>query len=404
MHASLPILTAIGGDPDHPAFELALALVLVPLVGRIFLACLPPGSIGGHAPRELPTTAAASYLIGLAWFAAIPSLVPDAARAWIAFGIPSVVLATRIVLRPAGLVPRHEPVPLRASSAARAAIIAAIVGVSALAALGLDFRAGLHVALPTLAAAVLAHEALALARLQPWIRAAALVAIAVAIGIVPHPDAPEEQLAALGASAVAAGLVAWLRRGDRRALAIASIGLAYLVLCRSGVAASALALVVPIAGVLGTAKPSRMRAFAWLVGGTIVGVVLSWLSGTALPVTYSARLPIGILAEIAIATLVVCVWCATSVLRNRREPPTWNPSGAPESREARVLAIAAIVALGLVVVALAASTIASLEALRNLETREYTTTSPASASFWVLVLVATAIGLARALERRPRSA
>lgn len=408
MDLGLEILTAIGGSADHPGSGLvsigALFVVLAPFVGRIFLACLPPGSIGGHAPRELPATAAASFLIGLAWFTAIATLVPGTASTWIALGIPSALLAASIVLRPAGLVPRHDPVPLRAAWMTRAVVVVAVVGVSTLAACVPDFGADVHVALPTLATAVLAHEALALARVQPWIRAVALLAVALGIGLVPYPDDAHERLAALGAAGIAAGLVGWLRRGDRRGLAIAGIGLMYLVDCRSGVSAFALALVVPIAGVLGTARVSRLRAFAWLAGGTIVGFVLSYLTETAADLTYSARTPIGISVEILLAAFVVCVLCAAFVLRIRRESPDWNPSGAPEAREAHVLAIAAFVAVLLLVSVLIASEFGHLESFRNQEIREYTTTSPASASVWVLVIVASAITLARALELRPRTA
>ncbi len=384
----LPIPRDIGAGVEAAAFVLAV----VPIVGRIFLAWLPPGLPGRHAPRDLPATWAASCLLGLVWFHALRELAPGPAWPYAAFGIPALALVAQLLMAPAGLVPRHEPVLPRTPTLARVAIVAAVLAAGALS--GLDVGSGVDVLLVVagLAAAILAHEALVLARVQPWIRAAALAAIAAAIALLPHDGQRHEAYATLGACAIAAGLVGWFRRGDRRALAIAGLGVAFLVLSRSGIGAAALVLVVPIAAVIGTAKPSRVRAFAWLAGSLAASIAVLHAGGRMVPSTQVWRTRAAVGVELALTALVVCALCATYLLRIRRETPAWNPSGAAESREARVLGIAALTAI-------AWTHVVSCRLSDPVEDGGYPIHSPASVSCWILLVIAVAIPLARTLDR-----
>ncbi len=384
----LPVPREIGAGLEAAAFLLAG----VPIVGRIFLAWLPPGLPGRHAPRDLPATWAASILVGLVWFHALRELVPGAAWPYAAFGIPALALVARLLTAPAGLVPRHEPVPLRSQALERAVVVGAVIAAGAWS--GRDVGAGVHVMLAVagLAAAILAHEALALARVQPSIRAGAMTAVAAAIALLPHREGGHEAYATLGACAIAAGLVGWIRRGDRRALAIAGLGIAFLILSRNEMSAVGLVLAVPIAAVLGTAKRSRLRAFAWLAGNLVASVAVLHAGGRITPNLDVSRTQLATGVEIALAVLLVCALSATYTLRIRRETPTSNPSGAPESREARVLGIAALAAVAL-------AHMGSCRPSDPLDHSGYPILSPASASCWILLLIAVAVPLARTLER-----
>ena len=389
MDAGIPL-------PIPHAAGAAVALFLlavVPLVGRIFLAWLPPGRPGGHAPRELPATWAASFLVGLVWFLAVGEIAPGEAWAAAAFGIPTLALAARILTSPAGLVPRHEPVPLRAAGAARATIGVLVLATGAWTARRFGSDTGLLLALSTCAAVVLAHEALALARVQPWLRAATLAAVAAAIALLPHRAGAHEAYATIGACGIAAGIAGWIRRGDQRALAIASFGSAFLVLCRSGDSAFAMVLAVGVAAVIGTAKPSRLQALAWLAGGLVASVAVLHIGGRMSARTYISRTPAAATVELALALLVVFAAAATYRLRIRRTTPAWNPSGAPESREASVLGYAAIAAIAL-------THALSCRGFDDpLEDSGYPINSPVSASGLVLLVIAVAIPLARTLDR-----
>jgi len=382
-----------GGSGAPPAVSPAMLVVLgilTAVVGRIFLACLPAGLPGRHAPRDWPATWAASHLVGLTWFLAIGELAEGSAWISVAFGVPLIALAVLLLTSPAGLVPRHEPIPLRGGLVVRATIVVTVLATGVWSARGIGSEGSVYLAFTTCAAAILAHEALALARVQPWVRAAALAAICAGLAFLPHSGGPNEWWAVIGAGGIAAGIIGWIRRGDRRALAIAGIGLAFLPLSDSGAPVTGLLIVVPIATVIGTAKPSRLRALAWLLGGSIAGTVVIGIGDRGTAPAYVSRTALGVGVELALVGLVVFTLCTTYVLRKRRASPAWNASGAPESREARVLGYSAITAVLIT---------EWLSGRVNFEHLGYENSSPFTVSAWILLLIAVAIPLARTLER-----
>lgn len=384
----LPIPRDIGAGVEAAAFVLAV----VPIVGRIFLAWLPPGLPGRHAPRDLPATWAASTLVGLTWFGWIASVVPGAAWPYFALGVPVVALVAGLTTSPAGLVPRHEPVAESASWLTSTCIALAATACAVIGALGEEWGSGILTGVSSLAAATLANEALATARVRPWARATVLSLLAVAIGALAAPEDDAGPLALIGACGLAAGAVAWIRRGDRRQLAIASVAVAYLA--HHGPSGIPLALGGGTCLVIGSAKPSRLRALSWIGGAFVVGVLPRQGWGAVGPMD-------GLGAEgsewIELAFLIAAAasFGATLVLSRRREPVAWNPSGAPVAREARVLACGA---LGAVAVVLGDRLVPSSEWKESLVPPIPVPTL----SIWMLIAVAAAIALSRALERGPK--
>jgi len=381
-----------GAPPAVSAANLVVLGILTAIVGRIFLACLPAGLPGRHAPRDLPATWAASHLVGLTWFLAIGELAEGSAWISVAFGVPLLALAVLLLTSPAGLVPRHEPIPLRGGLVVRATIVVTVLATGTWSVLGIGSKGSVYLAFTTCAAAILAHEALALARVQPWVRAATLAAICAGLAFLPHSGGPDEWWAVIGAGGIAAGIVGWIRRGDRRALAIAGIGLAFLPLSDSGAPMAGLLLVVPVATIIATARPSRARVLTWLLGGAIAGTAVLDFGGRLLPPVYVSRTALGVGVELVLVGLVVFTLCTTYVLRKRRVSPTWNVSGAPESREARVLGYSAITAILI-------TEWMSWHAADDFAHFGYENSSPFTASAWILLLIAVAIPLARTLER-----
>jgi len=99
------------------------------LVGRLLLALLPPGLPGRHTPRGLPSTWAASHLLGGLALALEEGLLHSlgfepspllVAAPWL------VVALLRWVTLPGAMVPRYEPLAEPAGALARALWIAAL--------------------------------------------------------------------------------------------------------------------------------------------------------------------------------------------------------------------------------------------------------------------------------------
>lgn len=280
-------------------------LALVVVVGRTALARTPPGHTGAHALGELPLTAAASFVLGLAVLTAeSAALAACGARVnawttcvpWIAAG------AVQLWLGPGALVPRHLPVRERPGILALGIGAAAACGAAlAIASAAFDGADAQHATAPALArladglagehaAAFLACLRVAsavalvcvcargLAGLGANLRAACLAAIALALAsqreFLAHGDALHALLAGTTGVVFGAG---WLVRAERRSLALAVVAFAL-------VPAFAGALVGPgLAGLAGlvatcvlTARPSRARAACWCGAGVLGALLLAW--------------------------------------------------------------------------------------------------------------------------------
>ncbi|MBK7875272.1 MAG: hypothetical protein IPJ77_05910 [Planctomycetes bacterium] len=238
-----------------------LVLVVLAAVGRVVLALLPAGAIGGHGVGELPVTWAASHLLGMA----VLAFEVLCARAFgLATGVwmlaPWVLIALgRAALLPGALVPRHAPrTAPRSALALGLSLVAAGLATTpwwiqrsvgaAYSAEGFDLgaprhgivsrlgvelglaepRAGLALlgVASVLALLVLVADALAVARRAPIARALVLAWLAwltYLAGEIVVLGEGASALLALGGGAAAS--VGWIRRGDRRALALAALAL-----------------------------------------------------------------------------------------------------------------------------------------------------------------------------------
>lgn len=85
--------------------------LLIGVVGRVWLAVLPPGSIGGHSPREWPRTSAASLAMGTLSLAMGWNLFRGFGVAdplpWLV-GVTLLAAVLRLLALPGAMVPRRE--------------------------------------------------------------------------------------------------------------------------------------------------------------------------------------------------------------------------------------------------------------------------------------------------------
>jgi len=370
-------------------------LVGLAVAGRILLAWLPPGRPGSHQGRALVATWAASHLIGVAGLMIGRSLAKRIGVEWrtalvVACAALALLLVARLLTSPAALVPRHEPVPARWSWPSR---ILVLVVVAALAftpeASGARWSDALTLA-HTVAMLVFVAYGLALARAPASVQSVACAVIAAFVLLAPLVRDPEVMPVALAAAAAAAGTVGWLRHGDARALALAAIALAFAATDRESGSTVAVALALWI--VIGTPRPSRLRAAAWCGGAGLVGLAAG---GTHL------RAAAGFLDESAVGvrwtpvllTLVAAGIVAGWLADRRRTPRAWNPSGAARGHEGRIL-------LGAVVTAFALALAAAILAARfELELGSAMPFVPA----WVLFAFVGALGLTRWVVERPET-
>jgi len=401
LDVGLEILTAVGGSADNAWFGLLVAFVLVPLVGRVFLAWAPAGSPGSHTPRDLPTTWAASCLLGTAWFVCGLALAPrtfdgaivSAGSIFVLLAaVPVAALIVRLITAPGGLVPRHEPVREHVPTAVTFRIVVVVLATPVLAVRADPAQSWMHVGVPAFAAAILAHEALAQARVSAGLRVAALALVMLVICGVPAEPPAVVGYASLGAAGLAAGTVGWIRRGDRRALVVASVGL--VLLARTSPEGIVVAIAAAACIVIGSAQPSRRRAATWMVIAAVVGGIARSES-----VRHTIAAP-GAAAEHrhvewTLLASVAAAFLAAWMLRRKREPAEHNPSGAPIGREAFVLGAAAVLAF----VALLA-----MGGWASPDRSEAATRLPEwFGAAWILLVIAAAIALSRALERPPRT-
>jgi len=98
-----------------------IALAVLAGLGRVLLACLPPGALGAHSPREIVRTWAASHVLGLVALAASAGLAElfGVSRSLLVLVAPWIVLgALRWLTLPGAFVPGPEPAHERPSTLA----------------------------------------------------------------------------------------------------------------------------------------------------------------------------------------------------------------------------------------------------------------------------------------------
>jgi hypothetical protein len=245
------------GPPGTPAVRSSGALLALLLAGRILLALLPPGEVGGHSPRALPATLSVSLLLGVLWSAAVSGLGP------VPWGLLGLAGIARVWTLPGAMVPRHrvpsEPTPLldAAAGLAGAALVVA---------------AGVSAVVPIAASLCLFHALRVARRAAPGPHAFLVLGAATEL----HPPAAGLALV-LGASF----LVPWLRRADRRAGALAALALGTTFLGGPGPLPIAAALVLVLA------SHPRQRAFAaaWVGATGAACAARAWLAplGATIP-------------------------------------------------------------------------------------------------------------------------
>ncbi len=232
------------------------ALAVTALVGRAWLAALPPGDPGRHAARDLPTTWAASHALGLSTWLVIGSLAsaggaPLALTLWI---LPAALLAgVRLLTAPGAMVPRQEAARAAEGMGARLLLGVAVAALASalartplappaqdaglpLGALVEGFGAAPSAALlawAPVAAVVLIGHGLRIARRDAAARRGVQCILALAfLGLGERATSPALATTTLLAMGAAAGAVSWLRRADRRgawlaALLFAGLGFAH---------------------------------------------------------------------------------------------------------------------------------------------------------------------------------
>jgi len=330
---------------------LALVLLQAALLGRAILSFLPPGQPGSHSLRDLPTTWAASHLLGSTlwlalfvwtpWFSTGHSILAG-------FGLAAVLALVRAITLPAALVPRHEP-PLERSTAASSAFrlaaltIVAFAYVSSITAHAFarnDIFPGIVVA-QLIATLVLVEYGLEQARALPWMRGTAVLAFAVVIALRGFQDERELGLAsALSFAAGAAFTITWLRRADKRALFLAVIAFA------SAAPFSPSGWTCAVAGlawlVVGTARPSRAFAASVAVVFGAMGGALAWIAAHAQPSPWSsAPIPASQTSTELSQAFALLLFGVVFTARwfdkrdRKRRPPT--TSGAPYAHEDTIL-------------------------------------------------------------------
>lgn len=294
---------ASGFDPMIAEFAAVVAISLaIAFAGRVALAILPPGPPGGHALGELPMTWATAHLLGLvAWLAGerVLEFAGIEPNAWLLLAPWIVIAIVRLATLPGAVVPRHELRREPPSSSARIMRRAAFIILAVFAGARLlereAARASTRAAdfdfvrtlgsfgasgMPSFAAwCFLLETAIALllvcehglerARRAPLRRALALVAIALLLGVFGiKADAREEVLIAAMFGSGAAFAIPWMRRADRRGLALSVIFLGATSLFAPR------GTTLAIAGLLGlwiaTPAPSRRTVGAWSLGSFLL--------------------------------------------------------------------------------------------------------------------------------------
>lgn len=247
-----------------------LPTLLCLLLGRIVLAWLPPGEVGGHSPRELPATLATSLALGILVHDLLVPLVPS----WMGQALlAGLLLVARVLTLPGAMVPRHA-VRAEAWRTPDSLLAAGVVGWSGYllcTTVPLEGHLWLALAVLVFCAAGVARRA----RAGRWFALLALAVIGFPADLVEaYPSwfsyASHEFVPLAGLGLGATALVPWLRRHDRRAGALAGLSFGALFLHHWDPLALAGGVVL-----LAASRP-RQRAFAgaWFGASAFASLLL----------------------------------------------------------------------------------------------------------------------------------
>jgi hypothetical protein len=387
----------------------AVPLLLAALfAGRVILSLLPPGEPGGHRPRELASTWAASHLLGtaalLAWGLLAPRVGLPADRLTPFLVLWFAVAFARTAFLPASLVPRHAPAEEAPGFLARSLVIVVVMlGLVPLvlavagppstglytsvawdggpAAPGFDGELRRLIAGPGIgeravvvaswfALLVLVAHGLRAGRRAPAGRLGVLLVLALSpLPVLGAAAGSADVTVALFVAGGAAMLVPWLRRADRRAGALAILAFAAAALAAPRGLPCAVAGL--IAAVALAPRPLRGRA---ALGAGLAGLLIV-LPAYAQQLEYGLRAPLvdlsapgpagraGALIGAAAARDVYGIgWPLAAaagvwgLLRLRRTRP--GPAGTVEPARRELVALVLLVGIALALSALAPVTYA----------------------------------------------
>jgi len=239
-------------------------LLAVAIAGRLVLSLLPPGDVGSHAPRDWPLTWAVSHVLGALVFGLLGGLALrwSIHPAWL-FALGGLTIVARVFTLPAGMVPRHDPPAETPSGLARllAIAIAIVIAFAWTAELRHPTELGPARMATWIALLILIAYGLERARRAPAGRRCVLLIAACTAYALQSATRADEWVLALFFGAGCAFLIPWLRRADRRALALSALSFAACLPWR----AHGWPLVA--AGVCGliawTPRASRTTALRW---------------------------------------------------------------------------------------------------------------------------------------------
>jgi hypothetical protein len=275
-------------------------------IGRVVLGCLPAGEPGGHTPRELAGTWAASYLLGLvatgAWaglagWIGMPRTALTLTSPWAILGV------ARVASLPGSLRPRHDvsrelpgllakallvllalatflpalelvrgmdPAPSSTPQAPTPPLVAAHFALLESLGAGADGRAAMLLSASSLAAiVVMLSHALTQARRAPFGRRVVLLVFALTPFLQQQASSDGGELViAMTFAAGCAFLVPWLRRADARAAALSAIAFAACPLAGADGWPLGIAGLAVLAAF--TARAGLRVPLAWSLGALLV--------------------------------------------------------------------------------------------------------------------------------------
>ena len=314
--------------PD--AFEALARLAEIAFVGRVILSLCPPGLPGRHGFRDLPATWAASHLLGGAALALESRLAELGALhpTRLALVAPWLLVAfARWITLPGAMVPRHEPLAEAPGALACILRVAAPLAVLLGAALPsssaerADLPAAVAAAASAIALLACCSFALATSRRSPTIRALVVLVLAAVLAAALHSGEDRSILVALGTGAGACFASAWIRRGDRRAAALAVIAFASCGLF--GVREALFGAAGLLALWIHTPDPSKR----WILDRSLLALALGAAAGWT---RYDPFVPgAEVLTPMTAAVLLVV---ALAIWRRKRLVDSRRDSAGPEER------------------------------------------------------------------------
>jgi hypothetical protein len=303
---------------------LGLGLVL----GRILLSWLPAGEPGRHSMRGLPITLATSLWLGSSSLWILRGWVPDA----VVVGGATILGLLRLATLPASIVPTRALGSERGRALDRALLLLALASAA-----GLPWIAGLGAGVPRLVLAAFGastvlflEHGLAQARRAPFGRrcfvlAAALLTVGLCLRAREPLELGGEFAFAMSLCGGAAFGIGWLRRGDRRAGALAALCLANAGLW-SALDGRVLGLTAAACLIARTSASARRWIAGWSAAGWLIALLAAfphpvWIGPTDLFLTpvFNALMLL-VLAGLA-GALALLAWVLRAAAARRRPEP-----------------------------------------------------------------------------------